>query len=123
MAVLAAVATLMGTCMAQDLQTELTKVCQESGMIGMSVVALCRGEVSDVFHYGLRDINRNLSVTNSTIYRVASISKHIGTMGLMQLYERGMFQLDDDVSQTLGFTLRNPYFPEVPITFRKVLSH
>ena len=92
-------------------------------MTGLSVVATCRGEITDVFHYGLRDIARNLSVDNSTIYRVASISKHIGTIGLMQLYERGLFQLDDDVSGALGFKLRNPYFPDKPITFRQVLSH
>ena len=92
-------------------------------MTGLSVVATCRGEITDVFHYGLRDIARNLSVDNSTIYRVASISKHIGTIGLMQLYEQGLFKLDDDVSGTLGFKLRNPYFPDKPITFRQVLSH
>ena len=92
-------------------------------MVGMSLVAICRGEITDVFHYGVRDIGRNLSVDNSTIYRVASISKHIGTIGLMQLYEKGLFQLDDDVSGVLGFKLRNPYFPDHPITFRLVLSH
>lgn len=88
---------MVASVCAQDLKTELNKVCQDTGMIGLSVVAMCKGEITDVFHYGQRDIARNLPVDNSTIFRVASISKHIGTIGLMQLYEKGFFLLDDDI--------------------------
>ena len=31
--------------------------------------------------------------------------------------------MDDDVSQALGFKLRNPFFSDVPITYRMILSH
>jgi CubicO group peptidase (beta-lactamase class C family) len=41
----------------------------------------------------------------------------------MQLYEQGLFDLDDDVSNYLNFSVRNPAFPGVPITFRMLLSH
>ena len=73
--------------------------------------------------YGLRDVSRNLPVDDSTVYRIASISKMITATALMVLYEQGLFNLDDDVSNYLGFTLRNPNFPNDVITFRKLLSH
>ncbi len=55
--------------------------------------------------------------------RVASISKLITTLGLMRLVEAGTLDLDADVSRWLGFRLRNPAFPDVPITLRLLLSH
>ena len=58
-----------------------------------------------------------------TLLRVASISKPVTTLGLMKLVERGCFDLDGDVSGYLGFRLRNPHFPDLPITARMLLSH
>ncbi len=92
-------------------------------MVGLTVMAWCRGEISDVFHYGQRDMGRNLPIDNSTRFRIASISKHVMAIGLMQLYEKGLFKLDDDVSDALGFRLRNPFFPNIPITYKHLLSH
>jgi CubicO group peptidase (beta-lactamase class C family) len=42
---------------------------------------------------------------------------------LMQLYEKGAFGLDDDVNGFLPFPVRNPTFPDQPITFRMLLAH
>ena len=55
--------------------------------------------------------------------RIASISKFILTMSLMTLVEDGLIDLDQDISRYLGFTLRNPNFPDVKITTRQVLAH
>lgn len=55
--------------------------------------------------------------------RVASISKLITALGVMRLVEAGTLDLDADVSRWLGFRMRNPAFPEVPITLRLLLSH
>lgn len=41
----------------------------------------------------------------------------------MQLYEKRLFKLDDDVSNYLPFKVRNPNFPDKPITFRMLLTH
>ncbi len=101
----------------------MRKVCENNKVVGMSVVAWCRGEVTDVFHYGLRDVARNYPINNNTRFRIASISKHVMTIGLMQQYEKGLFKLDDDISSVLGFKVRNPFYPDVPITFRMLLSH
>jgi CubicO group peptidase (beta-lactamase class C family) len=46
------------------------------------------------------------------LFRIASISKMMTTLGLMRLVEAGKVDLDADVSSYLGFTLRNPHFPD-----------
>jgi CubicO group peptidase (beta-lactamase class C family) len=57
------------------------------------------------------------------IYMIASITKVFTAVALLQLYEQGLFLLDDDVSEYLPFSLRNPIYPETSITFRMLLSH
>jgi CubicO group peptidase (beta-lactamase class C family) len=41
----------------------------------------------------------------------------------MKLWEDGLFDLDDDVSEALGFSLRSPHFPNKTISYRMLLSH
>jgi len=73
--------------------------------------------------YGLYDIEKNKPATPDTLYLMASISKTVTATALMQLYDKGLFDLDDDVNNYLPFELRNPKYPDIPITFRMLLSH
>ncbi|MBR6818816.1 MAG: beta-lactamase family protein, partial [Acidaminococcaceae bacterium] len=70
-----------------------------------------------------RNKNWNLPVTSDSRFRVASISKVFTATGYMQLVEEGKINLDEDVSRYLGFTLRNPGYPNKAITSRMLLSH
>ena len=70
-----------------------------------------------------RNKNWNLPVTSDSRFRVASISKVFTATGYMQLVEEGKINLDEDVSRYLGFTLRNPGYPNKVITSRMLLSH
>jgi CubicO group peptidase (beta-lactamase class C family) len=73
--------------------------------------------------YGLYDPKLEKQATEETIYLVMSISKPVAATALMQLYEQGLFDLDEDVNNYLPFSLRNPNYPEVNITFRMLLAH
>jgi CubicO group peptidase (beta-lactamase class C family) len=73
--------------------------------------------------YGQYDVSQEKQPTTDTIYILASITKTVVGTALMQLYEQGLFDLDDDVNLYLPFELRNPNFPEYPITIRMLLSH
>jgi CubicO group peptidase (beta-lactamase class C family) len=55
--------------------------------------------------------------------RVASISKLVGAIAVMRLVDAGKIDLDRDVSTYLGWKVRNPAFPDTPITMRQLLTH
>lgn len=55
--------------------------------------------------------------------RIASVSKLITALGVMRLVDAGKLELDRDVSDYLGWSLRNPAFPDNVITLRLLLSH
>jgi CubicO group peptidase (beta-lactamase class C family) len=61
--------------------------------------------------------------TLDTIYPIGSISKTVTATAVMQLWEKGLFDLDDDINDFLDFKIRNPYYPDAPITFRMLLAH
>jgi len=73
--------------------------------------------------YGYYDIENQKAATSQTLYLQASVSKTVTATALMQLYEQGLFRLDDDVNMYLPFSLRNPNHPDVPITIEMILSH
>jgi CubicO group peptidase (beta-lactamase class C family) len=72
---------------------------------------------------GLADAAQGRALTVHDPVRIASVSKLLVAMGVMRLVEQGRLDLDRDVSDWLGWRLRNPAFPDSPITLRLLLSH
>ncbi len=72
---------------------------------------------------GLADKNNNKLATDSTRYLIASVSKTVTAVALMQLVEQNLISLDDDINQFLPFSVRNPDYPNTKITYRMLLSH
>ena len=72
---------------------------------------------------GLADRSAGRALTIDDPARIASITKLHVALGVMRLVEQGKLDLDEDVSGHLGWTLRNPRFPDRPITLRLILSH
>ncbi len=68
---------------------------------------------------GYIDLENNVPATNESIYRIASISKSITAVAVMQLVEKGKINLDDDARKYI------PYFPKKkwPFTVRQILNH
>lgn len=73
--------------------------------------------------YGYSHPHLFRKATNRTIYGVGSITKTITATAILQLYEKGLLDLNDDINTYLPFELRNPNFPDVPITIRSLLTH
>jgi len=101
----------------------MTKLMGMAHMSALSAAIVKNNEVVWAKGFGLYDRENNKEADEKTIYLVASISKTFTATALMQLYEKGYFKLDDDVSNYLPFTLRNPNYPDKPITFRMLLAH
>lgn len=75
------------------------------------------------FAQGLADPATGRAITPDDPARVASVSKLVVAVGVMKLVEQRRLNLDSDVSQWLGWPLRNPAFPDQAITLRHLLSH
>ena len=73
--------------------------------------------------YGYANIEENRLVTDSTLFFLASVSKPVTGTAIMQLWEQGLFNLDDDINNYLPFQVRNPSHPNDPITFQMLLTH
>lgn len=72
---------------------------------------------------GFAHVASGRTVTLDDPVRIASISKLVVALGVMRLVELGQLQLDQDVSDYLGWSLRHPAFPDTPITLALLLSH
>lgn len=72
---------------------------------------------------GLADRRAARELTIDDPVRIASISKLVVALGVMRMVEAGQLDLDRDVSDWLGWRLRNPAFPDRAVTLRQLLSH
>ena len=112
-----------GDLKAQSLSTDIKIIEEANDLMGGIVLVFCADELIEVLPFGMADLDRDISVTDSTQFRIASISKTITAMAVMQLYEAGLLDLDKNVSSYLGFDLVNPSHPQKAITARMLLSH
>jgi CubicO group peptidase (beta-lactamase class C family) len=72
---------------------------------------------------GMADPFAKRSLTIDDPARIASVSKLVVALAVMRLVDAGRLNLDRDVSDYLGWRLRNPAFPDKAITLRLLLSH
>lgn len=76
------------------------------------------GKIIAFRSYGMADIKNNVPVGEDTVFRMCSITKFFTALGIMQLYEKGLLDLDDKISK---------YFPEQKrgdeITIHQLLTH
>lgn len=107
------------------LDRELAAIAQDPAceLASLSVLAIRDGQVSYEGQFGRRSIGPDRPADASSLFRIASVSKMMTTLGLMRLLEAGKVDLDGDVARHLGFTLRNPHFPDRVITLRSLLTH
>lgn len=57
------------------------------------------------------------------VYMNGSIQKVVDATAVLQLVEKGLIDLDADISDYLPFEINHPQYPDVPITTRMLLSH
>ena len=104
-------------------ETEIKEMMKEMDVVGLSVAVVKKGKIVYNNSFGLKDIATNTPLANNDIFRIASISKSFSATAIMQLMEAGKLSLDDDFSKLVGFTVRNPKFPQTVITLRMIMSH
>jgi len=101
----------------------IAHIMEKSHFPSMSACIIKKDHVVWSKEYGISNIEKHIEASDTTIYGICSITKTITGTALLQLYDKGLFDLDEDVNNYLPFSLRNPHFPNDPITFRMLLSH
>lgn len=94
-----------------------------------------RGELAYLSPVGLMDRERGIPMAEDTIFRIYSMTKPITSVGLMMLFEHGLFQLDDPVHRYIPAfrdvrVYVNGKYPDFvtepvrrPMTVRDLLTH
>ena len=91
-------------------------------MVGSNVVYLSHNNHFEQVSTGFSSLENNILTNSNSIYRIASISKVIVAIGVLKLVDEKMLDLDEDISNYLGFDIRNPYHPEDIITIRHLMT-
>jgi len=101
----------------------IQSIMQEIPVMGLSVAVVRDNKIIYAQSFGAKSRENNTPLTNDCIFRIASISKSFSATSIMQLAERKKLSIDQDVSELIGFKVRNPKFPETVITLRLMMSH
>ena len=112
-----------GTADPDALRREIERLLAETGGPGLACAIVGPGRVTWSGGFGLADRERRRPMRADTLLNVASVSKTVTATALMQLWEAGRFGLQDDVARFLPIPVRNPRYPDVPITFEQLLTH
>ncbi len=87
------------------------------------VVAFDREGVRPLIVEGLANKETGRAVEANDPVRIASISKLVMALAALRLADEGKVDLDRDVSDYLGWRVRSPYHPDVPVTLAHLLAH
>jgi CubicO group peptidase (beta-lactamase class C family) len=112
----------------------------DQGILSCANTLILRGtDVIDAARFGYMDLESKRPLTEDAIFRIYSNTKIITSVALMQLFERGMFSLEDPVSdyipafentrvlkadaKTVPWTLEETEPAAEPMRIRHILSH
>jgi CubicO group peptidase (beta-lactamase class C family) len=73
--------------------------------------------------YGFANVEHDIPASRNTVYSLQSIGKLVLSVTVMQLWEKGLIDLEADINDYLPFDVRNPYHPDKKITPYMILTH
>lgn len=118
------------SCKGKDvdrLEAEIHGIMNKYHVVGFSAVVVKDSRIvyNRAFGYNpdYNDAKRREPIPIDGKYVIASISKTFIATAIMQLVEHNKLNLDDDVNKYLNFRVRNPKYPDIPITVRMLLNH
>ncbi len=104
-------------------ETRIDSVMKQYSMVGVSVAVVKKGDLIYTHSFGMKNKEKAIPLSDTDIFRIASISKSFSATSIMQLAKAKKLSLSDDVSKLIGFTVRNPKFPDKVITLKMLMSH
>ncbi len=96
-------------------------IIKEYNCVGLQTAVVKEGKIVFTKAYGVKDLESGEAMTTSNIFKVGLCGRVVVPIAIFQLVENKMISLKDDVSKYLGFELRNPSYPDIPITIQHLL--
>lgn len=93
------------------------------GLPGVAAAIVTRDGVAWSGTYGLADVASSTPVDDATLFLVASVSKPVSAVALLQLVEQGRIDLDAPAASYTSFPIVNPTSPAGVTTTRMLLTH
>jgi CubicO group peptidase (beta-lactamase class C family) len=84
-----------------DMRTRVGEVLNRWPTAGLAVGVVREGSLAWFHGHGVADVATNRPVTENTVFRIASITKTCTAIAVMQLWERGLVDLDAPASDYL----------------------
>ena len=106
-----------------ELDEQLGSIFKAYKTVGATLVVAKNNEILYQRNYGFSYLLKKVRVDENTHFRIASVTKLLSAIGVMQLVEQGLLDLDTDISEYLGYDVRNPYFPQSRLTLRCLMTH
>ena len=114
----------------QPVSQDLTKLedyipalMTEAAIPGLAIARIKNGQTIFIQTYGKANVETGQPVTQDTLFNLASISKPIMGLALLQLVDQGKLDLDQDINHYLPFKVDNPHTQNEKITLRHLASH
>ncbi|HZW19472.1 MAG TPA: serine hydrolase domain-containing protein [Luteimonas sp.] len=107
----------------ENIEDRLGQLMAAHDTVGLAVVVVRDNAIVYRNSLGWKDRERRIPLDGDDLFRIASISKSFAATGILQLVEQGRLSLDADVGDLVGFPVRNPRFPDRPITLAMLLNH
>lgn len=107
----------------ENVDSAIQQILKEEKVVGLSIAVVKNNKIIYTSSFGKSNLESGAPLNNKNIFRIASISKSFSATAIMQLIESGKLDLDEDVSNLVGFPIRHPKYPETIITLRLLMSH
>jgi hypothetical protein len=107
-----------------DLKARIGEVLNHWPVAGLAVGVVRHGSLAWFHGHGVADIAAGMPIDQDTVFRIASITKTITAIAVMQLQEQGLVDLDAPASAYLKAYRLIPARPGFrPATLRHLLTH
>lgn len=102
----------------------LVERMEECRTSAVSIAIIENFEISEIYTHGEKRKGEKEKVTADTLFQAGSISKPVFAAAVMRLAERGMLDIDTDISEYLvGYEVPTYDNKKHKITLRQILSH
>ena len=106
------------------LRARVGEILSQWPVAGLAVGVIRDGSLTWFHGHGVADVSMATPVDQDTVFRIASLTKTITAVAIMQLHEQGLVDLDAPASRYLrafGLIPARPWFG--PVTLRHLLTH